>query len=313
MSTGRKKSLLIGINYTGSKNQLQGCVQDVNNVKEFLGFQGYPTDARSQVVMTDQMQGAYYPDGHNIIAAMDWLVSEPGCVCFFHYSGHGGQVASQSSTHFSDTLVPVDFQTKGQIDSDMLHQHLVTNLPPSSTLFVIMDCCHSGSALELPYVYRSDDDGNVNMMDNLKQGMHLVGTASHLMQDGFSFQSINDAQQLFAGATDFFRGLKHAQEPHKTGLNADDNYGQRYGTEGKMVTMFSGCKDDQTSADASIGGSHVGAMSWAFLKCMRSGGFLNYLQVLQITRQILKESNYEQVPQLSVGVAQMDLSAPLCM
>lgn len=33
--------------------------------------------------------------------------------------------------------------------------------------------------------------------------------------------------------------------------------------------MFSGCKDSQTSADAFIGGKHVGAMSWAFLECMK--------------------------------------------
>lgn len=55
-----------------------------------------------------------------------------------------------------DTIVPVDFQERGQINSDLLHEHLVTRMPPQSTLFVILDCCHSGSALELPFVYRSD-------------------------------------------------------------------------------------------------------------------------------------------------------------
>ncbi len=31
----RKKSLLIGINYVGSQHSLQGCHQDVENVREF--------------------------------------------------------------------------------------------------------------------------------------------------------------------------------------------------------------------------------------------------------------------------------------
>lgn len=33
---GRKRALLIGINYTGSANALNGCINDVNNVKQFL-------------------------------------------------------------------------------------------------------------------------------------------------------------------------------------------------------------------------------------------------------------------------------------
>ena len=86
---GRRKSLLIGINYTGSSHALQGCQQDVENVAGFLNWKGYSNEPRDQVVMTDAMGGAYYPNGHNILAAMDWLVSEPECTCFLHYSGHG--------------------------------------------------------------------------------------------------------------------------------------------------------------------------------------------------------------------------------
>lgn len=58
---------------------------------------------------------------------------------------------------FDDTIVPFDFETNGQIDSDTLHRHVVSKLPQNSTLFVVFDCCHSGSALELPYVYRTDE------------------------------------------------------------------------------------------------------------------------------------------------------------
>lgn len=64
-----------------------------------------------------------------------------------------------------DTIVPADFEQRGQIDSDVLHKHLVTPLPQSSQLHAIFDCCHSGSALELPYVYRTDDEGNVSLID----------------------------------------------------------------------------------------------------------------------------------------------------
>lgn len=77
------------------------------------------------------------------------------------------------------------------------------------------------------------------------------------------------------------------------------------------MIMYSGCKDDQNSADATIGGGHIGAMSWAFLKTMAEqgeGGNLTYLEILQNTRGALK-GRYEQIPQLSLGY-QMELDVP---
>jgi Caspase domain len=63
----RKKSLLIGINYTGSQNELHGCIQDVENVSQFLSYRGYSDDPRSQVILRDDQEGSYYPSGHNIL------------------------------------------------------------------------------------------------------------------------------------------------------------------------------------------------------------------------------------------------------
>ena len=162
----RRKSLLIGINYVGSQHALRGCQQDVTNMMEFLRYKGYPSDPGSQVVMRDDShtdpRGPFFPTGRNILAAMHWLISEPGTCNFLHYSGHGGQVKDPDGDRdsgYDDTIVPVDYEQAGQIDSDKLHKTLVSALPPNSTLFVIFDCCHSGSAIELPYTYRSDADG----------------------------------------------------------------------------------------------------------------------------------------------------------
>lgn len=219
-------------------------------------------------------------------AAIDWLVSEPGTCNFLHYSGHGGQVRDPSGrnpTGVLDTICPVDFATRGQINSDILHTHLVSQLPPNSTLFVILDCCHSGSALELPFVYRSDDDGNVNLMDNVKTGLHLVAEADDLFLGGFSFNKLAEAKDLYAGATSFFRSFHHRDQSRPDGLGQDESYAS-YAAEHKMVTMFSGCRDDQTSADARINGTSEGAMSWAFLETMkRMHGQASYLQVSRLS------------------------------
>lgn len=65
----RKKSLLIGINYVESQHQLQGCHQDVLNMREFLTAMDYPSDSRSQVILWDDKhtdrRGPFWPNGHN--------------------------------------------------------------------------------------------------------------------------------------------------------------------------------------------------------------------------------------------------------
>ena len=80
---------------------------------------------------------------------------------------------------FDDTICPVDFEQYGQITSDTLHRVLVTPLVPGVRLTVIFDCCHcqfviisittslfeltsfsAGTAIELPFVYRSNADGH---------------------------------------------------------------------------------------------------------------------------------------------------------
>ena len=143
---------------------------------QFLNFKGYPSDPGSQVIMRDDRntdpRGHFFPNGKNILAAMHWLVSEPNTCNFLHYSGHGGQVKDPDGDRESgldDTIVPVDYERSGQINSDTLHKTLVSALPQNSTLFVIFDCCHSGSAIELPYVYRSDADGNVSMVSHASE------------------------------------------------------------------------------------------------------------------------------------------------
>ncbi len=233
------------------------------------------------VVLTDDRTGPYYPSSHNILAAMDWLVGEPNTACFLHYSGHGGQVRDPDGDRASgldSTIVPVDYEKNGQIDSDLLHRHLVSKLANSSTLFVVFDCCHSGSAIELPFVYRSDADGNVSLIDNVKQGAHLVVAAQHMLQGGFSFRKVDDAKMLLAGAQSFFQGLKHRGAAQEEGIG-EEHFQEDWRNEHKQVCMYSGCKDDQTSADASISGSHVGAMSWALLQTLQGNPNQTYLEV----------------------------------
>ena len=64
--------------------------------------------------------------------------------------------------------------------------------------------------------------------------------------------------------------------------------------------MWSGSKDDQTSADASIAGQATGAMSWAFIGALRKNPQQSYVQLLNSIREEL-EGKYSQKPQLSAS------------
>ena len=103
-------------------------------------------------------------------------------------------------------------------------------------------------------------------------------TAKNLLQGGFSYNKVNDAKQLFAGAQSFFSSLKHRAEPQEEGLG-EEHFMEDWAHEGKSVFMFSGCRDDQTSADATISGSPSGAMSWALLETLYSRPDLTYIGV----------------------------------
>ena len=152
---------------------------------------------------------------------------------------------------------------------------------PSARLTILFDCCHSGSAVELPYVYRPNQYGQVNLVDNIKQGVSLLEGASRLIQGGFNPSKIQDAKILLGGAQTFFKSLQHKHDAPTADANglAEDRFVEDWKSEGKDVWMFSGCADDQTSADTSIGGAATGAMSYAFIKTMRNNPGQSYINV----------------------------------
>jgi hypothetical protein len=87
--TGRRKALLIGINYFGQKGELRGCINDVRNVSTFLN-ERYNYKWEDMVILTDdQRDPRKVPTKANMIKAMQWLVkdAQPNDSLFLHYSG----------------------------------------------------------------------------------------------------------------------------------------------------------------------------------------------------------------------------------
>ena len=65
--------------------------------------------------------------------------------------------------------------------------------------------------------------------------------------------------------------------------------------------MISGCSDYQTSADAFIDNKANGAMTWSLLKSLKEKPNCTGRELLKTMRELLKISNYNQIPQFSSG------------
>ena len=99
---------------------------------------------------------------------------------------------------------------------------------------------------------------------------------------------------------DMVKGLGSAVKSfmNKGRASKANEYSKQTKTAPCDAISFSGCKDNQTSADAKEGGQSTGAMSYAFLTVMNQNPNQSYLSLLQNMRQIL-QSKYSQKPQLT--------------
>lgn len=287
--TGRKKALLVGINYFGTNNELRGCINDVKNMSRFLNqFYGYSFD--DMVILTDdQNDNARLPTRANIMRAMQWLVSgaHPNDSYFFHISSHGGLVPDQNGDEeegFDSCVYPLDFQQAGPIIDDEMHDYMVKPLPPGCRLTALFDCCHSGTALDLPFVYSTK---GVVKEPNLWKD---AGTGALKALLSYETGNISGAMSSLSGiykkVSNFNGGNR--EQIIQSKMSAAD------------VISLSGCKDDQTSADASEGGRATGAMSWAFILVLEQQREQSYLSLLNAMRLLLS-AKYSQKPQLSAS------------
>ena len=146
---GNKKALLIGINYTGTTNELYGCINDVKSIKERITANGF-NDIN---ILTDLTSNK--ATRSNILLEFKNLLvnSTEGDLLFFLYSGHGSYALDQNrdETDGYDELI-VSCELEGILD-DELKTLIQTYLKPKVTLFAMFDSCFSGSVLDLKYQY----------------------------------------------------------------------------------------------------------------------------------------------------------------
>ncbi len=157
---GLKRALLVGINYIGTPSELAGCINDVNNMSNQIK-NVYPMckDIRCLTDLT-----AIKPTRKNILDSITWLINglKPGENVLFHFSGHGGIVRDKNGdeiTGADSCICPLNINGSNDvIIDDELRTLLAMKIPANSKCFVIIDACHSGTAVDLRCLWETSAD-----------------------------------------------------------------------------------------------------------------------------------------------------------
>jgi len=143
--------------------------------------------------------------------------SKSGDTAFFHFSGHGGlleptgNLFKRSHKTYDETLFPLDHQVAGQIRDFSLYKHFVQPLAAGVTCLCIMDCCHSGSVLNLPYSYLPTPAGTIRMRQNVDFMTNLaflyILAGGHLPAGGLFDGVVHNLQDVLGGSVEDYEGV----------------------------------------------------------------------------------------------------------
>ena len=136
----------------------------------------------------------------------------------------------------------------------------------------------------------SDDELKALTMDHLKEGVSIV-----ILFDCCHSGTLMDLKYSYLSGGDYSK--------------VDTNTKSRE-TKGN-VYLISGCRDDQSGADAYIDRKFQGAMSWAFLRAMKEKKDISWKELLLRMRELLKPY-FTQIPQLSSG-REIDIDSRVIM
>jgi len=179
-------ALLIGINYTGTGHQLQGCIFDIIEMKSLI-TDAYRFDVAHIVVLRDD-DPANRPTKARILQELTKLVanSDASSNTFLHYSGHGTQITDSvdESDQLDECIVPCDYATAGYITDDEINAIFK---PLKGTGLALFDCCRSGTIMDLPF-----------------SGTAAAETQS---QGFYCFSGCTDAQDVLEGTQGSATGL----------------------------------------------------------------------------------------------------------
>lgn len=262
-----KKALLCGINrYHMPGADLRGCVNDVVNMTDVLvELYGFEVGDISVVTDLDATKA-------NIEAGLEHLVSRAtaGDVLYFHFSGHGSNVPDQDgdeADNRDEIYCPSDLDWRNPMRDDWIRELLDTVADGVNVTFVT-DCCHSGSITRA-----------IAPPDVVQMNRYLP-----CPRDIFAVESNRE----LAGEV---RSLRRTRGRAAATVDVKD--------VDISEILITGCRADQTSADAYLDGEYQGALTHSLVATIRAAaGQLTYRELHSGAVKRLSDTGFDQVPQL---------------
>jgi hypothetical protein len=149
------------------------------------------------------------------------------------FAGHGGQTKDLDGDEedgYDEVIYPVDFRQNGHITDDEMHRIMVRQLQGGVRLTAIFDSCHSGTALDLPYIYSTQ---------GILKEPNLAKEAGQGLLGAVSAYSRGDLGGVANNIMGFFKKASTSEDAYARSMAVK--------TSSADVVMFSGSKDDQTS------------------------------------------------------------------
>lgn len=149
------------------------------------------------------------------------------------FTGHGGQTKDLDGDEedgYDEVIYPVDFRQNGHITDDEMHRIMVRQLQGGVRLTAIFDSCHSGTALDLPYIYSTQ---------GILKEPNLAKEAGQGLLGAVSAYSRGDLGGVANNIMGFFKKASTSEDAYARSMAVK--------TSSADVVMFSGSKDDQTS------------------------------------------------------------------
>jgi metacaspase-1 len=276
MQVMAKKAVLVGVNrYHIPGADLRGCVPDVKNMSNLLQRR-YEFAEGDISLITD-----FDATKKAIEEAIAELIKggRRGDVLLVHYSGHGSNVPDNNgdeADNRDEILCPTDLDWYDPLRDDWL-RNVFDGLRDGVSLTVISDSCHSGT------ITRAIEPPDAPLIERY-------------LPSPWDLAAVESGRSL-TGTT---RGTLHQASEH-----------ERKSRDIVPVdipeVLISGCRADQTSADAAIAGGFAGALTYNLVEALtESGTPLSYRELHDQTCAKLKRGRYEQIPQLEGNEARLE-------
>jgi len=269
-----KRALLVGINYPGTENALNGCVNDALLMSDLITTHFGFTDDKNRRMLVDSSATT-----QNILERLEWLVdgSSPGDVLFFHFSGHGSQMINQDYndrdfyTDWLDEIIcPVDINWRDRVIRDDDLKRIFDKVPNDVNVTVILDCCHSGGGLD-----------SINQYKPLGLKRFVASPAT----------TPNRHRYLPMPADILNRGL---------GLNLKPKPRKVQTRDVSTALLISGCGESQISMDSYIDNVYAGAATFYIAKSLKQNNFdVDYKTLIENAARSLADAGYSQEPELN--------------